>query len=83
MGAGGPDPSPLENHTKYFFSNLGSDPLEINKATKPAFHDGQSSSPQRRRFTGGSMMAQNLVVFGSTHQQKKKTMSKLAPLWKN
>ena len=47
-GAGGPDPPPLKNHNDIgFLSNNCSDPLENQKATKPAFNDvGPSSAHQ-------------------------------------
>ena len=48
-GGGSGVQTPLENHkAKWFLSNIGSDPLENNKATKPVFNAGPSSELQRK-----------------------------------
>ena len=69
--------TPLKNHkNKGLLSNTGSDPLKNHKATKPAFNIGPSSARQQNAWLADD--GQILVVFGSTHQLKKK-FSKLDP----
>ena len=47
-GGGGPNtPPPPEKKNIGFLKNTGSDPLENQKATKPAFNVGPPSASQR------------------------------------
>ena len=81
-GTGGPDPSPEKSQKYSFFSNTGPDPLNNQKATKPAFNVGPSSA--RWCFAGGLMMAHLSWYLDplSPHQlkEKKKNLSNLDPL---
>ena len=83
---GGPDPHPAPwKITKYVFSsNTGPDPLKNRKATKPALNVGPSSA---RKRNGVSLAGRWLSAYGGTWIlppiKKKKTLSKLDPLWQN
>ena len=56
-----PSPGKSQSFRIGFLSVTGSDPLEINKATKPAFNVGPLSARQQTpfkwRFAGGQIMA--------------------------
>ena len=69
-GGGVLDPPPLRNNHKklWFLSNTGPDPLEIHKATKPAFNVGPSSALQQMAFRWRANDDPHLVVFGSSLQ---------------
>ena len=82
-GRGGFDP-PLKNHKNIWsLSNTGQDSLKNHKATKPAFTVGPLSDRQRNTvsLTGRWWPSQGIWILSST--KKKKTLSKLDPLWQN
>ena len=87
-GQGVLTPPTLKNHKNIgFLSNFGPDPLKNRKATEPAFNAGPSSVRQRNAiemaFRWRADDSPHIVVFGSSHPSstKKKTLSRLDPLW--
>ena len=79
-GLGGPHPPLSNNHKNIgFLSNTGSDHMKNHKATKPAFNVGPSLARQRNAiemvFRWRADDGPILVVFGSTHQLKKRCQS--------
>ena len=77
----------MKNHKNIgFLSNTGSTPPKNHKATKPAFNVAPSSDRQRNaiKMTFRWRADDGLWILSSTiKKEKKKTLSKLDPIWKN
>ena len=66
---------------KGFLGNIGPDPLENRKATRPEFNVRPSSNetPFKWRFAGGPMMARFKWYFDHLSSQQLKNIVKIRP----